>query len=55
MASCDMESCDVALLHGANIMCPGLTSPGAVIHDDVPEAGPPTIMLLDAAFILIYI
>ena len=25
---------------GANIMCPGLTSPGAVMHDDVPEDTP---------------
>ena len=28
---------------GANIMCPGLTSPGAVIHDDVPEDTPVAI------------
>ncbi|KAI8462447.1 MAG: PUA-like domain-containing protein [Monoraphidium minutum] len=25
------------VLSGANIMCPGLTSPGATIHDEVPE------------------
>jgi len=28
---------------GANIMCPGLTSPGAVMHDDVPEDTPVAI------------
>jgi predicted RNA-binding protein (TIGR00451 family) len=28
------------VLSGANIMCPGLTSPGATIHDEV-EAGTP--------------
>jgi predicted RNA-binding protein (TIGR00451 family) len=25
---------------GANIMCPGLTSSGAIIHDEVPEETP---------------
>ena len=25
---------------GANIMCPGLTSPGATIHDEVDEETP---------------
>ena len=28
---------------GANIMCPGLTSKGATIHDDVPEDTPVAI------------
>jgi predicted RNA-binding protein (TIGR00451 family) len=27
------------VLSGANIMCPGLTSPGATIHDEVGVAG----------------
>lgn len=28
------------VLSGANIMCPGLTSPGATIHDEVKEDTP---------------
>ena len=28
------------VLSGANIMCPGLTSPGATIHDEVPAGTP---------------
>lgn len=28
------------VLSGANIMCPGLTSPGATIHDEVGEDCP---------------
>ncbi len=28
------------VLSGANIMCPGLTSPGATIHDEVRVATP---------------
>ena len=28
------------VLSGANIMCPGLTSPGAAIHDEVPAGTP---------------
>lgn len=31
------------VLSGANIMCPGLTSPGATIHDEV-EAGTPVAL-----------
>ena len=31
------------VLSGANIMCPGLTSPGATIHDEVPEGTPVAI------------
>jgi predicted RNA-binding protein (TIGR00451 family) len=31
------------VLSGANIMCPGLTSPGATIHDEVPEGAPVAI------------
>ena len=27
------------VMSGANIMCPGLTSPGATIHDEVSLAG----------------
>lgn len=28
------------VLAGANIMCPGLTSPGGVLDDDVAEESP---------------
>ena len=31
------------VLSGANIMCPGLTSPGATIHDEVDEETPVAI------------
>lgn len=31
------------VLSGANIMCPGLTSPGATIHDEVDEGCPVAI------------
>lgn len=31
------------VLSGANIMCPGLTSPGATMHDEVREATPVAI------------
>jgi len=31
------------VLSGANIMCPGLTSPGATIHDEVPVLGASTM------------
>ena len=31
------------VLSGANIMCPGLTSPGAEIHDEVEEGEPVAI------------
>ncbi|KAG0466680.1 hypothetical protein HPP92_018260 [Vanilla planifolia] len=32
------------VLSGANIMCPGLTSPGGVLDDDVQEETPVAIM-----------
>ncbi|CAA6654313.1 unnamed protein product [Spirodela intermedia] len=32
------------VLSGANIMCPGLTSPGGILDDDVLEARPVAIM-----------
>lgn len=31
------------VLSGANIMCPGLTSPGATIHDELEEGDPVSI------------
>ncbi|GFH13363.1 PUA domain-containing protein, partial [Haematococcus lacustris] len=31
------------VLSGANIMCPGLTSPGATLHDEVPAETPVAI------------
>ena len=31
------------VLSGANIMCPGLTSPGATIHDEAPAGAPVAI------------
>ena len=31
------------VLSGANIMCPGLTSPGATMHDEAPEGAPVAI------------
>ena len=34
------------VLSGANIMCPGLTSPGATIHDEV-EAGTPVAIFAE--------
>lgn len=35
------------VLSGANIMCPGLTSPGATIHDEVEEGTPVAIYAED--------
>ena len=35
-----MLSYPFAKLKGADIMCPGLTSPGATIHDEVDEDCP---------------
>jgi len=35
------------VLSGANIMCPGLTSPGATIHDEVDEGTPVAIYAED--------
>jgi len=35
------------VLSGANIMCPGLTSPGATIHDEVEEGTPVAICAED--------
>lgn len=35
------------VLSGANIMCPGLTSPGATIHDEVEEGTAVAILAED--------
>ena len=36
------------VMSGANIMCPGLTSPGATIHDEVS----PSVAFLTSALLL---